>query len=211
MKGLILKDILMLKETKIGMLYALICLALFPVPAESVMSILAVITSLMMLPTFTYDEASNWYAYAATFPDGRKNMVKAKYIATIIADAALTLGGALIAAIVSRLNVDSIQLEAIPIRVAVIVFVTGIMVSALYPVTFKFGSKISRFIAGIITGMVVGGAYVLIEFSVGIDKAVVLINSLGGNMLCACAVLIALLMLGISYVISEKICRGKEF
>ena len=37
---------------------------------------------MMFISTFSYDEFNNWNSYVATLPNGRKNAIIAKYIAT---------------------------------------------------------------------------------------------------------------------------------
>ena len=46
--------------------------------------VLPFMSVVIMISTFSYDVYNKWDAYVITLPNGRKNVVKAKYIATFI-------------------------------------------------------------------------------------------------------------------------------
>ena len=45
----------------------------------------------IIISTFSYDDYNKWTIYSATFPNGRKNYIKGKYITTIILIIGITL------------------------------------------------------------------------------------------------------------------------
>ena len=42
------------------------------------------LSTMLFMSTFSYDDYNKWDAYACTFPSGRTNIVKAKYLASLI-------------------------------------------------------------------------------------------------------------------------------
>ena len=84
MKGLIIKDLLLMKENwKQLLLFGLIFIVI-GLEGNQILTFVPVFLSLMvLLSTFSYDDYNKWNSYAVTLPNGRKNIVRAKYIASI--------------------------------------------------------------------------------------------------------------------------------
>ena len=85
MLGLIKKDFFMLKgnfKTWLILLFVYIVMAFQELMSLSfLLPFMCVVT---MLSTFSYDSYNKWDAYVCSLPDGRKNSVRAKYIATLL-------------------------------------------------------------------------------------------------------------------------------
>ena len=85
MLGFIKKDIAMIKSNfkLIGIL--IVVYTIMGLMGEVDISfILPFMSVMIMISTFSYDNYNNWDAYSISLPNGRKNSVKAKYIATIL-------------------------------------------------------------------------------------------------------------------------------
>ena len=85
MIGFIKKDIAMIKSNfkLMGLLF--IVYAVMGLLGEMDMSfVLPFLSIMIMISTFSYDNYNKWDAYSITLPNGRKNSVKAKYLATIL-------------------------------------------------------------------------------------------------------------------------------
>jgi hypothetical protein len=104
MKGLILKDFLVLKKS--FRIFAIILFAYVIMAAigllDSNIIIVMIIVLMLTLPisSFAYDEQSNWIRYAMSMPAGRRNVVKARYLSCVIVlliGAAVALGAGLAA------------------------------------------------------------------------------------------------------------------
>ena len=84
MSGLILKDLLVLRKQ--GKSYLLIIgiymvLAFVGVFDYSILSTMMVVLTMMLpMATFSYDELARWDKFAAAMPVGRSGIVKAKYL-----------------------------------------------------------------------------------------------------------------------------------
>lgn len=86
MIGLVKKDLLVIKSNLKIILAVLVALLLLTSQegGSSAIFILPIIGVMMFISTFSYDEFNNWNSYVATLPNGRKNAIIAKYIATTI-------------------------------------------------------------------------------------------------------------------------------
>ena len=85
MIGFIKKDLFMIKSNfkLLGILIIAYTLMGF-VGEIDISFILPFMSVMIMISTFSYDNYNNWDAYSISFPDGRKNSVKSKYVATVL-------------------------------------------------------------------------------------------------------------------------------
>ncbi len=85
MYGLIKKDLLMIKQNlKILMLVFIIFLGMTIMNESNMTFLLPFMAVMISISTFSYDQFNKWDAYAITLPNGRKNVVRAKYLSTLI-------------------------------------------------------------------------------------------------------------------------------
>ena len=85
MLSLIKKDLLLMKNN-LKLIGIMLVIFLFMILQGSYdLSFLPAMISIMLfISTFSYNEYNKWDAYARPLPNGRKNIVKSKYIATLI-------------------------------------------------------------------------------------------------------------------------------
>ena len=92
MIGLIKKEFLMLKSNIKTLGIIIIIYVLMAIQGSlSISSIPSFLGTLIMVSNFSYDEFNKWDAYAVTLPNGRKNIVRARYIATIFLNFVVTV------------------------------------------------------------------------------------------------------------------------
>ena len=146
MLGLIKKDFLLIKANLKSMIIIFVIYIMLAFQGTfDVTFIIPLIGIMLFISTFSYDDFNNWNSYAVTLPNGRKNVVRAKYIASIIltiilAAVALTIGiGALIAQfvdttpIINMINrLDSYSLIAIPIISAILLGISYLISNKIY-------------------------------------------------------------------------------
>ena len=187
MLGLIKKDFLLIKANSKQMVIIFIVYLMLAFQGTfDVTFIIPLIGIMLFISTFSYDDFNNWNSYAVTLPNGRKNVVRAKYIASII----LTI----ILAIVSLMGT---MLSSI------------IIISLLYPIVFKFGATNGRIILFAVVFGIAGIGALIAQF-VDTTPIINMINRLDSYSLIAIPIISAIL-LGISYLISNKIYQNKEF
>ena len=96
----------------------------------------AMICIMIFMSTFSYDEYNKWDAYAITMPNGRKNIVKSKYIATLI-----LVGISIIITLVLNITIGyinkNLDLEQIISIMSGCLLAIIIIESILYPIIFK--------------------------------------------------------------------------
>ena len=80
MKGLVKKDLMMIKSNLKLIGIMLIIFTIMAITGTSDISFLpAFISAVLFMSTFSYDEYNKWDAYAITFPNGRKNIIKSLF------------------------------------------------------------------------------------------------------------------------------------
>ena len=212
MLGLIKKDLLLLKSNLvyffvIALIYSLLIVeGTFGISFILVLPIIAVI---MFLSTFSYDDFNKWDAYAITLPVLRKNIIKSKYIATLIIILGSSLLGLLISLLISVLPNQIFSLDIFIEEFLSAILGAIIFISIMFPLIYKIGiekARISVFV--VVFGLLIvfnflGG---FIDFSRVLDK----LNSLSDVWFIVIPI-IAMLFILVSYIITSRIYLKKEF
>lgn len=170
--------------------------------------VLAFITVLLFMSTFSYDEYNKWDTYAITLPNGRKNIVKSKYVATIIliliSIIITILLNILVGIINNNLNFDNF--------ISVLVgccFRTLFIQAIMYPLIFKYGIEKGR-IGLFALVFAIAGIIGLLSRVIKMDIPTNIISFLD-NYWFIIIPIISIIILFVSYKISERIYLKKEF
>ncbi len=210
MLGLIKKDFLTLKANSKSMaIIFIIYLMLAFQGTFDVTFIVPLMGIMLFISTFSYDDYNNWNSYAITLPDGRKNVVRAKYIASIILTIFLGIVSLGLSIGIGYAKTNSINLEEIISSLMGTTLSSVIIISLFYPIVFKFGATNGRMILfGVVFG--IAGIGALIAKFVDMTFIINWINGLDNCSLITIPT-ISIILLGISYLISNKIYKNKEF
>ncbi|MBD5499422.1 MAG: ABC-2 transporter permease [Lachnospiraceae bacterium] len=151
MKSLILKDLYNIGHNTKSMLFMLAVLAVVLIPtsgASAYIIVSALLCSMMIMTTFTFDENSNWSRYAMIMPVSKKDVVIGKYIVLVIFCVIGSLFGlviGLIAELAMSKNafnlISIIELLFLTLLALTISFISG---SMSIPLVFKFGAERAR-------------------------------------------------------------------
>lgn len=210
MLGLIKKDFLMLRgnfKTWLILLFVYIVMAFQE--SMSLTFLLPFMSIVTMLSTFSYDSYNKWDAYVCSLPDGRKNSVRAKYIATILLILVTVLITTILTIIIGYYRTKTINLESMIEEIFGSIFATTLLQSIMYPAIYKYGvekARIAIFIVIFGTALVFGVLSKYIDFQsiiqglAFLDKCMMIIIPI-----------IIVAMLCISYKISEAIYKRKEY
>ena len=210
MLGLIKKDFLLIKANLKSMaIIFIVYLILAFQGAFDVIFIVPLIGIMLFISTFSYDDFNNWNSYAVTLPNGRKNVVRAKYIASIILTIILAAVALTIGIGISYTKTNSINLDEIISPLMGTMLSNVIIISLLYPIVFKFGATNGRIILFAVVFGIAGIGALIAQF-VDTTPIINMINRLDSYSLIAIPIISAIL-LGISYLISNKIYQSKEF
>lgn len=209
MLGLIKKDILIIKNNSKFLILSLIIYVMFAIANEVDISfIMPFMIAMFFISTFSYDEYNNWHAYAITLPNGRNNVVKSKYIATILLITVATLVSIILSIVMSSirntLDIEEILSSCMGSTIAII-----FIISLIYPLLFKFGSekgRIALFIVSFVLVGIVSLSSKITTFSISKNLMIFVENNLP-----LIFIISIVLMLSISYIISVKIYSKKEY
>ena len=210
MLGLIKKDFLLIKANSKQMVIIFIVYLMLAFQGTfDATFIVPLIGIMLFISTFSYDDFNNWNSYAVTLPDGRKNVVRAKYIASIILTIILAAVALVIGIGISYTKTNSINLNEIISSLMGTMLSSVIIISLLYPIVFKFGATNGRIILFAVVFGIAGIGALIAQF-VDTTPIINMINRLDSYSLIAIPIISAIL-LGISYLISNKIYQNKEF
>ena len=210
MLGLIKKDFLLIKANSKQMVIIFIVYLMLAFQGTfDATFIVPLIGIMLFISTFSYDDFNNWNSYAVTLPDGRRNVVRAKYIASIILTVILGAVALAISAGISYTKTNSINVDEIMSSLMGTMLSSVIIISLLYPIVFKFGATNGRIILfAVVFG--IAGIGALISNFIDMTPVINMINELDNYALIAIPI-ISIILLGISYLISNKIYKNKEF
>ena len=210
MLGLIKKDFLLIKANLKSMAIIFIVYLILAFQGTfDVTFIIPLIGIMLFISTFSYDDFNNWNSYAVTLPDGRKNVIRAKYIASIILTIILAAVALAIGIGISYTKTNSINLNEIISSLMGTMLSNVIIISLLYPIVFKFGATNGRIILFAVVFGIAGIGALIAQF-VDMTPIINMINRLDSYSLIAIPI-ISVILLGISYLISNKIYQNKEF
>ena len=210
MLGLIKKDFLLIKANLKSMIIIFVIYIMLAFQGTfDVTFIIPLIGIMLFISTFSYDDFNNWNSYAVTLPNGRKNVVRAKYIASIILTIILAIVSLTIGIGISYTKTNSINLDEIISSLMGTMLSSIIIISLLYPIVFKFGATNGRIILFAVVFGIAGIGALIAQF-VDMTSIINMINRLDSYSLIAIPI-ISVILIGISYLISNKIYQNKEF
>ncbi len=210
MLGLIKKDFLLIKANSKSMaIIFVIYLMLAFQGTFDVTFIVPLIGIMLFISTFSYDDFNNWNSYAVTLPDGRKNVVRAKYIASIILTIILGILSLTIGVGIGYAKTNSINLDEIISSLMGTILSSVIIISLLYPIVFKFGATNGRIILFAVVFGIAGIIGIISNFA-DMTFVINMVNKLDNYSFIVIPML-SIILLGISYLISNKIYQNKEF
>lgn len=117
MKSLVLKDLFNIGHNAKSMLFILVVFAVALIPfsgVEGYIFVCAILCSMMIVTTFSFDDSSKWTRYAMIMPVSKKELVAGKFMVLAIFCAIGSLFG-LIIGFIGGLITDKIVLDIVGI------------------------------------------------------------------------------------------------
>lgn len=217
MKGLILKDLLTLKNQMRNVMIIIIGFIILSIMMENYFYISFIIPFyivMLVISTFSYDELNNANTYIVALPYNRKTIVKARYYLSLISIITALLIGAILSFVTPMLNPNMDFMSTFASSIATIIGVIFV-ISLLMPCFYKFGVQKGRvilFIAIMAVSLLIGVILSLFENSnLKIAEFFSTLENINYVILVVSAIFIILLILYISYLFSCKIFKNKEF
>ena len=216
MKGLIIKDLCVIKNQMKTLLLVLAFFVIFSIINEDATFILFLIPFYMimiLITTFNYDEFNKWDSYCNSLPLSRKEIVKSKYI-LFNATSLIVLILGIIASFIIPNFIENTTFELLFASIIGVAFGICLVISLLIPFYYKFGANKGRIMLLLCVTILV----LLIGFITSLDvfnnsKLTLLFNSLNNLNIITITLflfIISLIIMYVSYLISIKIYFNKE-
>lgn len=146
MKGLIIKDLLVLRKTgRIFLMLIGLYLIMSIFMHTDMGPMMVFICGMLSISTFAYDEQAKWDGYALTMPVSKRDLVRTKYVLAILLCFIGAVAGAVLST-ASKLNAPIIDWGSILLTPFVALCVSFIFNSLAIPLLYKFGAEKSRVI-----------------------------------------------------------------
>ena len=217
MKGLIIKDLCVIKNQMKSLLLVLalfIFLSIANKDATFVLFLIPFYMIMILITTFSYDEFNKWECYCNSLPLSRKEIVKAKYILFNASSLILIILGILASFIIPNF-IENTTFESIYASIIGVAFGICLVISLLIPFYYKFGSQKGRimlFLTIAILALLIGAITSLDIFNnIELMNIINSLNSLSLGMFTILLIIITVIIMTISYYISIKIYSNKEF
>ena len=209
MLGLVKKDLLMIKGNMRQVILFLVVFLILAFQENNIIVIVPVFVSMMVfITTFSYDEYNKWDAYAIALPISRKNIVKSKYIASIILWAIALLVTVVITVIMGIIGQNINYFEMFGMILGC-VFSIVLLEAIMFPLIFKFGVEKGRI--GLFVGVFAIAALLGFIFTgVDLENATGFIEFFNKYYYILLPLAIIILLMG-SYFVSKRIYLKKEF
>ena len=217
MKGLIIKDLCVLKNQMKTLLLVLAFFIIFSIINEDATFILFLVPFYMimiLITTFNYDEFNKWDSYCNSLPLSRKEIVKSKYILFNATSLIVLILGILASFIIPNF-IENTTFESLFASIIGVAFGICLVISLLIPFYYKFGSskgRIMLFLCIVILALLIGAITSLDIFN---NKELMnIINSLNNlslGMFTLLLIILTVIIMSISYYISVRIYKNKEF
>ncbi len=217
MKGLLIKDIMLMKMQKSFFLVITVLSVVMAYSMDNIsfiMGYLCFVMPLFALSTISYDEFDNGSAFLFSLPISRKSYVVEKYcFGLLLGIGALILGAVLTVVVETVKGAEDLTetLTALPF----IFCAMTVLLSVFIPVQIKFGGEKSRFVIIAIGGITVAIGYAVLKtltfLGVDVQMLANTLSELPIDTLIAGAFLLTLCITALSIGISIGILEKKEF
>ena len=216
MKGLIIKDLCVIKnqmKTLLLVLALFIFLSIANKDATFVLFLIPFYMIMILITTFSYDEFNKWECYCNSLPLSRKEIVKAKYLLFNASSLIVLILGVLASFIIPNF-IENTTFESIYASIIGVAFGICLVISLLIPFYYKFGSQKGRimlFLTVAILALLIGTITSLDVFNnIELMNIINSLNNLSLGMFTLLLIIVTIIIMTISYYISVKIYSNKE-
>ena len=216
MKGLIIKDLCVLKNQMKTLLLVLAFFIIFAILNEDASFILFLVPFYMimiLITTFNYDEFNKWDSYCNSLPLSRKEIVKSKYILFNVTSLIVLIVGILASFIIPNF-IENTTFESLFASIIGIAFGICLVISLLIPFYYKFGAnkgRIMLFLCIVILALVIG---VISSLDIFNNRELMNLlnqfNDLSLGVITLFLIILTVIIMTISYCISVRVYKNKE-
>lgn len=217
MKGLLIKDFILLKNQRLFLgAIVLMSIAFSTIYANPFFAVgyATSLVSVFTVSTIGYDEYENGMTYLFTLPFERKDYVREKYLFGILITAVALAGAWALSFSISVMKGQIYTMEEWMQVAAASLLIALVILSFSIPLQLKFGSEKSRIALLITFGGIVLALLAVVKIAeamrIDIDAVIDRILSVGFAKVFAGLGIMGILLIGISYLASVKIMNKKE-
>lgn len=217
MKGLLTKDLLILKQQAKTAVFILLCGIMMSFTFEKTMVIgyITIIGTLLAFSTIGYDEFDNGYSFIFTLPVSRRTYVREKYALALGCAFSMAVLGGIIALVMMLADGTQHAFEETLISSGSMIAVAILFISFMIPIRIKYNAEKGRVIMYILYAAVLVGGFAgskLISM-LGIDMPGLIAKLDAMNpwvILCILAIAV-LILLAVSEQYTEHVISKKEY
>ena len=208
MKGLLLKEFLMLKKGWVTLVIFFIAFGIDGVGSDFICFMLPLFVAILLYGHINYDEQSKWQQYSIALPYGRKMIVSAKYAAMAIGAVVSTVLVVLLYGVTVAIGKAEFSLKDLVGHLVLSLAIGIVYPSFFLPLAYKFNSEKGRTIMLFLNGA--SGAIAVFLLS-AIDGTGILAKlSNYTNILPYIAIAAVLVLFALSWLISVKIYEKRD-
>lgn len=209
MKGLLLKEFLMLKKGAATLLIFLGCFGLIgPSGNPTMLLMIPLFSAILLYGHINYDEQSKWQQYSIALPYGRKMIVSAKYAAMAIGAVVSTVLVVLLHGVTVAIGKAEFSLKDLVGHLVLSLAIGIIYPTFFLPLAYKFNSEKGRTIMLFLNGA--SGAIAVFLLSAIEATGILAKLSNYTNILPYIAVAAVLVLFALSWIISVKIYEKRD-
>lgn len=217
MKGLLIKDLLLLKNQQRFFLLIFFMSAgmlLVGINAVFVINYVTLIFTMFTLSSISYDEFDNGYAFLFTLPITRNQYAAEKYVFGFVTGGSAFIIVTVFAVIMNFVRGEIGTLELL-ITALLYLFMSFLFMAVVVPVQLKFGTEKGRIVLIFIIGIILAAGFIVVKaaktFQLDISTMVATLTSFAAGSVITVLLLISLAAVFISYLISVNIMKKKQF
>lgn len=221
MKGLLIKDIRLMRSQGAVLLGLLVIVAIFmglvsDVSPSFVVTYITIFLSVFTATTISYDEYDNCYLFLMTLPITRKKYVNEKYVFGILITLVAWVIGMVIGTVMLTIQKTGMSAAEWIISSLMSIFIAVVFMSVIMPIRFKFDGEKARYANIIVMGAILVVAFGASKFIDYIPEHITesageFFANLGDSGIVALSAVIAAAALAVSYMCSRCIMAKKEF
>lgn len=217
MKGLLLKDIFLLKNQKrffIIFLFAAGGMLFANLNPAFVINYVTIIFAMFTLSTISYDEFDNGYAFLFTLPITRKQYVAEKYVFGFLVGGSVWLVVSVFALIVTFFRTGIVEVSVLTTSFFTLI-IMFLFFCVVLPLQIKFGAEKGRIVLVFLVGAIFAIGFVLANLmkdsKVDGSAAIEAVTSLNHASVMGLMFVVSMAAVYVSYLMSVKIMKKKQF
>ena len=217
MKGLLTKDLLILKQQAKTAVFILLCGIMMSFTFEKTMVIgyITIIGTMLAFSTIGYDEFDNGYSFIFTLPVSRRTYVREKYALALGCAFSMAVLGGIIALVMMLADGTQHAFEETLISSGSMIAVAILFISFMIPVRIKYNAEKGRVIMYILYAavLVAGFAGSKLISMLGIDMPgfIAKLDAMNPWVIMCILAIAVLILLAVSEQYTEHVISKKEY